>query len=54
MAYIGSKGYYVKKLKEKNIRLIEGRRLEQYKTYFLINYYLNYLKNRSKDYTLSK
>lgn len=49
MAYIGSKGYYVKKLKERDIRLIEGRRLEQYKTYFLINYYIKYVKNQSEE-----
>lgn len=44
MAYVGSKGYYVKKLKEKGIRLIEGRRLEQYKTHFLVNYYFKLVK----------
>lgn len=48
MAHVGSKGYYVKKLKEKNIRLIEGRRLEQYKTYFLVNYYKQYIKNHTE------
>ncbi|WP_070808110.1 DUF2639 domain-containing protein [Halalkalibacter okhensis] len=35
--YIGSKGWYVKKLKEKGIRYIEGRKIERYKTYVLAN-----------------
>lgn len=48
MAYVGSKGYYVKKLKDMNIRLIEGRRLEQYKTFFLINYYKRYMDSQPK------
>lgn len=47
MAHVGSKGYYVKKLKEMNIRLIEGKRLEQYKTYFLVNHYLKQI-NKEK------
>lgn len=44
MAHIGSKGYYVKKLKDQGIREIEGKRLESFKTYYLANLYDRYVK----------
>ncbi|WP_227937977.1 DUF2639 domain-containing protein [Alkalihalobacillus deserti] len=37
--YIGSKGWYVQKLKDKGIRYIEGRKIEQYKAHVLANLY---------------
>jgi hypothetical protein len=46
MAHVGSKGYYVKKLKESGIRDVEGKRLESLKTYALINLYVNQIKDK--------
>jgi hypothetical protein len=46
MAHIGSKGYYVKKLKEQNVRKVDGKRLESMKTYDLANLYDKYVKNK--------
>lgn len=37
--YVGSKGWYVQKLKEKGIRYIEGRKIERYKAHVLANLY---------------
>lgn len=37
MAYVGSKGYYVKKLKDNGIRSLDGKRLESFKAYVLAN-----------------
>jgi hypothetical protein len=37
--YVGSKGWYVKKLKEQGIRYIDGRKVERYKAYRLANLY---------------
>ena len=47
--HIGSKGYYVQKLKEHNIRIIQGKRVESYKTHFLANLYDKYVKNKTID-----
>ncbi|WP_186575835.1 YflJ family protein [Aquibacillus kalidii] len=35
--HIGSKGWYVEKLKENGVRRIEGRKIEKYKTHVLAN-----------------
>ncbi|WP_235715424.1 YflJ family protein [Halalkalibacter wakoensis] len=35
--YTGSKGWYVKKLKEQGVRYIEDRKIEQFKTHVLAN-----------------
>jgi hypothetical protein len=35
MAHIGSKGWYVKQLKELGVYYYEGRKLETYKTHIL-------------------
>ncbi|MDE5415631.1 YflJ family protein [Alkalihalobacterium chitinilyticum] len=37
--HVGSKGWYVQKLKEQGIRSIDGRKLELYKTHILANLY---------------
>ncbi|RXT01929.1 DUF2639 domain-containing protein [Ammoniphilus sp. CFH 90114] len=44
--HIGTKGYYVQKLKEQNIRLINGKRLESMKTHELANLYDKHVKNK--------
>ncbi len=45
--HIGSKGYYVHKLKEHNIRIVDGKRLESLKTHQLANLYDKYVKNKA-------
>lgn len=47
MAYIGSKGYFISKLKEKGIRRhpVELRKLESYKTAILRNLYFDVYKD---------
>ncbi|MFD2656434.1 MULTISPECIES: YflJ family protein [Gracilibacillus] len=35
--HVGSKGWYVEKLKEKGVRYIEGRKIEKYKAHILAN-----------------
>ncbi|QGH33384.1 DUF2639 domain-containing protein [Gracilibacillus salitolerans] len=35
--HVGSKGWYVEKLKEKGVRYIEGRKIEKFKTHILAN-----------------
>jgi hypothetical protein len=47
MAYIGSKGYYVKKLKENGIREMDGKKLESFKSYDLINLYCKEVKGEN-------
>lgn len=44
MAYPGSKGYYVQKLKEKGIRRhpTEHKKLENYKTFVVRNLYFEH------------
>ncbi|MEB1809205.1 MAG: YflJ family protein [Bacillaceae bacterium] len=37
--HVGSKGWYVQKLKEQGVRYIDGRKLELYKTHILANLY---------------
>ncbi|MDQ0155073.1 YflJ family protein [Robertmurraya andreesenii] len=46
MAYQGSKGWYVQKLRELGVRYhpIDRRKLELYKTYVLRNLYLETIK----------
>lgn len=46
MAYVGSKGYYVKKLKDNGIRNIDGKKLESFKSYDLINFYCKEVKGQ--------
>jgi hypothetical protein len=48
MAYIGSKGYYVKKLKEHGTRNYDTKPLESFKTFFLINLYDKIVKKEEK------
>ncbi|WP_102346568.1 DUF2639 domain-containing protein [Bacillus sp. Marseille-P3661] len=48
MVHFGSKGYYVKLLKDQNIRLIDGKRLESYKTHYLANYYFSIINEKNK------
>lgn len=48
MAYVGSKGYYVKQLKENNIRTADGKRLESLKTHELLNMYYKYVKQNER------
>jgi hypothetical protein len=49
MAHIGSKGYYVKKLKEHGIRDIDGKKLESFKSYDLINLYCKEVKGENNQ-----
>ncbi len=35
--YVGSKGWYVEKLKEKGVRRLEGKKIEKFKTHILAN-----------------
>ncbi|MGN8646857.1 DUF2639 domain-containing protein [Gracilibacillus sp. HCP3S3_G5_1] len=35
--HVGSKGWYVEKLKEKGVRHIEGKKIEKYKAHILAN-----------------
>lgn len=35
--HVGSKGWYVEKLKKRGVRNHEGRKVEKYKTYVLAN-----------------
>ncbi|MBP3952411.1 YflJ family protein [Bacillus suaedae] len=37
--YVGTKGWYVQKLKDLGIRYIEGRKIERYKAHVLANLY---------------
>lgn len=37
MAYVGTKGYYVKKLKEHGVRTIDRKSIKKYKTHILAN-----------------
>lgn len=40
MAHVGSKGWYVKKLKEEfNVSRIDGKKVETYKSHVLHNHY---------------
>jgi hypothetical protein len=48
LAHVGSKGYYVKKIKDHGIRDYDRKRLESFKTYFLINLYDKLIKNKEK------
>lgn len=49
MAHVGSKGWYVKKLKEEfNVSRIEGKKLETYKSHVLHNHYYH-LVDDAKD-----
>lgn len=47
MAHVGSKGYYVQKLKALGIRKIDGKRLESFKTYVLANLYDKSVKDQN-------
>lgn len=44
MAYVGTKGYYVEKLKQHGIRQLEGKPLEQFKTHVLRNLFYKEVK----------
>ena len=50
MAYIGTKGYFIAKLKEKGIRKhpVELRKLESYKTAIVRNLYFDVYKEENK------
>lgn len=48
MAHVGSKGYYVKKLREIGINKIGGRYTETFKTTVLLNHYHAELEKRNK------
>ncbi|WP_078551475.1 DUF2639 domain-containing protein [Bacillus alkalicellulosilyticus] len=37
--HVGSKGWYVAKLKERGIRYIDGKKVERFKAYVLANVY---------------
>ncbi|OMP68046.1 YflJ family protein [Domibacillus epiphyticus] len=46
MAHLGSKGWYVKRLKEDcNVSKLEGKKVETFKTHILHNYYYRLLEN---------
>jgi hypothetical protein len=48
MAYQGSKGWYIQKLKEEGIRYhpVDRKKLELYKTYVVRNLYLESIENK--------
>lgn len=48
MAHVGSKGYYVAKLREMGINKIGGRYTETFKTTFLLNHYHSELEKQTK------
>lgn len=48
MAHVGTKGYYVSKLREMGINKIDGRYTEQFKTVALLNRYHAELEKRNK------
>lgn len=50
VAYQGSKGWYVQKLKELGINYhpVDRKKLEQYKTYVLRNLYLEVLAKKNQ------
>jgi hypothetical protein len=48
MAHAGSKGYYVKKLKELGIRRIDYKPLESFKTFYLANLYYKYINSQEQ------
>ncbi|OKL37837.1 DUF2639 domain-containing protein [Domibacillus mangrovi] len=46
MAHVGSKGWYVKKLKEEfNVSRIDGKKLETYKSHILHNHYYHLVED---------
>jgi hypothetical protein len=49
MAHLGSKGWYVKKIKEEfNVTRIDGKKLETYKMHILHNHYYHLLEDTTE------
>ncbi|MBU8907988.1 YflJ family protein [Desertibacillus haloalkaliphilus] len=49
MAHIGSKGWYVERLKEEGIRYHQGKKLERYKTHVLANLYAKQTSGENRN-----
>lgn len=48
MAYFGTKGWYIKQLKDAGIRHIDGKKLESVKTYVVRNLYIEKIEKAGK------